>query len=153
MMEEYLRWLPRTLRTILRCEVTKDQTASFYLRMMSKPLLVLHLDEHGTDQDLVLKIVGGLLAKADESPNGRLEFREVLNGQWVMAAIHDFQLDDKKVNIYGGAVSLGHPIGASGARILTTLINGMERNSSKLGLASLCIGGGEASAIIVENYD
>ena len=70
-----------------------------------------------------------------------------------MAAIHDFQLDDKKVNIYGGAVSLGHPIGASGARILTTLINGMERNSSKLGLASLCIGGGEASAIIVENYD
>ena len=70
-----------------------------------------------------------------------------------MAAIHDFQLDDKKVNIYGGAVSLGHPIGASGARILTTLINGMERTSSKLGLASLCIGGGEASAIIVENYD
>ena len=70
-----------------------------------------------------------------------------------MAAIHDFQLDDKKVNIYGGAVSLGHPIGASGARILTTLINGMDRNSSKLGLASLCIGGGEASAIIVENYD
>jgi hypothetical protein len=57
---------------------------------MSKPLLVLHLDEHGTDQNLVLKIVGGLLAKSDESPNGRLEFREVLNGQWVMAAIHDF---------------------------------------------------------------
>ena len=70
-----------------------------------------------------------------------------------MAAIHDFQLDDKKVNIYGGAVSLGHPIGASGARILTTLIHGMERTSSKLGLASLCIGGGEASAIIVEKYD
>ena len=70
-----------------------------------------------------------------------------------MAAINDFQLDDKKVNIYGGAVSLGHPIGASGARILTTLIHGMERTSSKLGLASLCIGGGEASAIIVEKYD
>ena len=57
---------------------------------MSKPLLVLRLDEHGTDQNLVLKIVGGLLANVEESPNGRLEFREVLQGQSVMSAIHDF---------------------------------------------------------------
>ena len=70
-----------------------------------------------------------------------------------MAAIEDFNLNREKVNIYGGAVALGHPIGASGARILTTLINGMERTDSKLGLATLCIGGGEASALIVQRHD
>ena len=70
-----------------------------------------------------------------------------------MAAIEDFNLNKGKVNIYGGAVALGHPIGASGARILTTLINGMERTDSKLGLASLCIGGGEASALVIQKHD
>ena len=70
-----------------------------------------------------------------------------------MAAIEDFNLNKEKVNIYGGAVALGHPIGASGARILTTLINGMVRTDSKLGLATLCIGGGEASALIVQRHD
>ena len=70
-----------------------------------------------------------------------------------MAAIEDFNLKREKVNIYGGAVALGHPIGASGARILTTLINGMERTDSKLGLATLCIGGGEASALIIQRHD
>ncbi|MBU2492941.1 MAG: thiolase family protein [Bacteroidetes bacterium] len=59
-------------------------------------------------------------------------------------------LDISKVNIYGGAVALGHPIGASGARILTTLLHGLKRNNLKFGLASLCIGGGEAVAVIVE---
>ena len=67
-----------------------------------------------------------------------------------MAAIDDFNLDAEKVNIYGGAVALGHPIGASGARILTTLLNGMNKRNIDVGLATLCIGGGEASAIIVE---
>jgi len=70
-----------------------------------------------------------------------------------MAAIDDLKISPSKVNIYGGAVALGHPIGASGARILTTLIHGMGKTSSNLGLASLCIGGGEASAIIVKRYD
>ena len=70
-----------------------------------------------------------------------------------MAAVDDFQIPDKKVNLYGGAVALGHPIGASGARILTTLLNGMTRTNVMKGLATLCIGGGEASAIIVEKYD
>jgi len=70
-----------------------------------------------------------------------------------MAAIDDFQIPYKKVNIYGGAVALGHPIGASGARILTTLLNGMMRTNARNGLATLCIGGGEASAIIVGKYD
>tara|TARA_B100000424_G_scaffold16064_1_gene11632 strand:+ start:857 stop:2020 length:1164 start_codon:yes stop_codon:yes gene_type:complete len=67
-----------------------------------------------------------------------------------MAAIDDFQLDSSKVNINGGAIALGHPIGASGARILTTLIYALERKNKNLGLATLCIGGGEASAMIIE---
>ena len=61
-------------------------------------------------------------------------------------------LNPDKVNVNGGAVALGHPIGASGARILVTLIHEMKKRKSKYGLASLCIGGGEASALIVKNY-
>ena len=62
-------------------------------------------------------------------------------------------LDASKINVNGGAVALGHPIGASGARILVTLIHEMKKRNSKYGLASLCIGGGEASALIVKNYN
>ena len=61
-------------------------------------------------------------------------------------------LDPSKVNVNGGAVALGHPIGASGARILVTLIHEMKKRNSNYGLAALCIGGGEASAVIVKNY-
>lgn len=61
-------------------------------------------------------------------------------------------LSSENVNVNGGAIALGHPIGASGARILTSLIYEMKRRNSTYGLASLCIGGGEASALIVKNY-
>ena len=67
-----------------------------------------------------------------------------------MAAERELELDHAKVNIHGGAVALGHPIGASGARIFVTLLNAMENREANVGLASLCIGGGEASAVIVE---
>ena len=67
-----------------------------------------------------------------------------------MAAIREFAIDGKKVNVSGGAVAIGHPIGASGARILTTLLYGMRRLGAKRGLATLCNGGGEATAVIVE---
>ncbi|AFN75433.1 acetyl-CoA acetyltransferase [Melioribacter roseus P3M-2] len=62
-------------------------------------------------------------------------------------------LTGENVNVNGGAVALGHPIGASGARILTTLLHEMKKRNSRYGLASLCIGGGEASALIVKNYN
>jgi acetyl-CoA C-acetyltransferase len=62
-------------------------------------------------------------------------------------------LDNSKVNVNGGAVALGHPIGASGARVLVTLIHEMKKRNSKYGLASLCIGGGEAAALIVKNIN
>ncbi len=61
-------------------------------------------------------------------------------------------INPDKVNVNGGAIALGHPIGASGARILVSLIYEMKRRNSEYGLASLCIGGGEASALIVKNY-
>lgn len=61
-------------------------------------------------------------------------------------------LNPEKINVNGGAVALGHPIGASGARILVTLIHEMKKRNSNYGLASLCIGGGEASALIIQDY-
>ena len=67
-----------------------------------------------------------------------------------MAAEKELELPSEKVNIYGGAVALGHPIGASGARILVTLLNGLKRTGGKRGIACLCIGGGEAVALAVE---
>ncbi len=67
-----------------------------------------------------------------------------------MAAIKDLELELGKVNIHGGACALGHPIGASGARILVTLIHALRQNNKKRGVAALCIGGGEATAIAVE---
>ena len=67
-----------------------------------------------------------------------------------MAAIKELALDPAKVNVRGGAVALGHPIGASGARILTTLIHALRKEGRKRGIAAICIGGGEASAMLVE---
>jgi len=67
-----------------------------------------------------------------------------------MAAIKELGLDSQKVNVKGGSVALGHPIGASGARILTTLLYAMKDRGAKRGLATLCNGGGEATAMVVE---
>ena len=67
-----------------------------------------------------------------------------------MAAMHDVGIDHAKVNVNGGACALGHPIGASGARIIVTLIHALKNRGKKTGVASLCIGGGEAVAIAVE---
>lgn len=67
-----------------------------------------------------------------------------------MAAMKTLNLDHAKVNVNGGAISLGHPIGASGARVLVTLLNALHQRGQKRGLATLCIGGGEASGVIVE---
>lgn len=69
-----------------------------------------------------------------------------------LAAMHDLKIPREKVNIHGGACALGHPIGASGARILVTLIAALQHNGLQRGIASLCIGGGEATAIAVEIY-
>lgn len=67
-----------------------------------------------------------------------------------LAAMRELRLPAEKVNIHGGAIALGHPIGASGARIIVTLINALRRTGGKKGVASLCIGGGEATSIAIE---
>ncbi|MDY0013295.1 MAG: acetyl-CoA C-acetyltransferase [Rhodocyclaceae bacterium] len=67
-----------------------------------------------------------------------------------MAAMRDLQLAHEKVNIHGGACALGHPIGASGARIIVTLLGALRKTGGKRGVASLCIGGGEATALAIE---
>jgi acetyl-CoA C-acetyltransferase len=67
-----------------------------------------------------------------------------------MAAMKDIGIDPAKVNVNGGAVALGHPIGATGARIITTLIYALWKRGLKKGVAALCIGGGEGTAIALE---
>ncbi len=67
-----------------------------------------------------------------------------------MAAMRDHQIPHEKINIHGGACALGHPIGASGARIIVTLLGALKKTGGKRGVASLCIGGGEATAIAIE---
>jgi acetyl-CoA C-acetyltransferase len=93
---------------------------------------------------LVLKKTGLTLADID-----LFEINEAFSA--VSLAINrELGLDPKKVNVNGGAVALGHPIGATGARLVTTLLHAMEARGARRGLASLCIGGGEALAVVVE---
>jgi acetyl-CoA C-acetyltransferase len=70
-----------------------------------------------------------------------------------LAFIHDLGLSPDRVNVRGGAVALGHPIGCSGARILVTLLSAMKERDARLGCAAICIGGGEATAMVVERID
>ncbi|MEZ1441098.1 acetyl-CoA C-acyltransferase, partial [Pseudomonas shirazica] len=67
-----------------------------------------------------------------------------------MAAMRDLDLSHERLNVHGGACALGHPIGASGARIVVTLLNALQQYDLERGVAAVCIGGGEATAIAVE---
>jgi acetyl-CoA C-acetyltransferase len=95
--------------------------------------------------------IQGLLEKVDWSTKD-VDLFEINEAFAVvtMAAMRDLDLPHDKVNVYGGACALGHPIGASGARIVVTLLNALEKNDVTRGIAALCIGGGEATAIAVE---
>jgi acetyl-CoA C-acetyltransferase len=77
------------------------------------------------------------------------EINEAFSGSTV-AVLKELNLDPAKVNVNGGSVALGHPIGASGCRVLVTLLHEMVKQDKKTGLASLCLGGGEAVAMIVK---
>ena len=77
------------------------------------------------------------------------ELNEAFAAQ-MLACGKDLGLDESRVNVDGGAIALGHPIGASGARVLVTLLHAMKRRGARRGLASLCLGGGNAVAMIVE---
>jgi len=78
-----------------------------------------------------------------------VELNEAFAAQ-AIACIRELQLDAARVNIYGGAIALGHPLGATGARILTTLVHALRRTKSRYGLATMCIGVGQGIAMIVE---
>jgi acetyl-CoA C-acetyltransferase len=67
-----------------------------------------------------------------------------------LAVVRELRLDPAKVNVHGGAIALGHPIGASGARVLTTLIHALRARTLRYGVAALCIGGGMGIAMVVE---
>ena len=70
-----------------------------------------------------------------------------------LACIRELELDEATVNVYGGAIALGHPLGASGARILTTLVHALKRRGGRYGLATMCIGVGQGIAMIVERTE
>ena len=95
--------------------------------------------------------VRGVLAKARlQIQNIDLfELNEAFAAQ-MMACANELQIDPAKINVHGGAIALGHPIGASGARVLVTLLSALEQRGLRRGLASLCLGGGNAVAMIVE---
>ena len=97
------------------------------------------------------KAITKVLGKAGHTINDidLFEINEAFSNV-ALAAMRENNIPHEKVNIFGGAVSMGHPIGASGARILVTLISALKQKNKKLGLATLCIGGGEAAAVIVE---
>ena len=81
-----------------------------------------------------------------------IELNEAFAAQ-ILAVERELQWDRSRVNVHGGAIALGHPIGATGVKILTTLIYALKKRDKKLGLVSLCIGGGQGVAIIVENLN
>jgi acetyl-CoA C-acetyltransferase len=97
--------------------------------------------------------MGKLLERTGWSP-AEVDLYEVNEAFAVvtMAAMEELALPHDKVNVHGGACALGHPIGASGARIMVTLLAALEKYDLKRGMASLCIGGGEATAIAIERY-
>ena len=83
---------------------------------------------------------------------GMIELNEAFAAQ-SLAVIRELGLDMSKVNVSGGAIAMGHPLGATGARILTTLVHGMKRTGTKYGIATLCMGGGQGGAVLLELAD
>jgi len=112
-----------------------------------------HAHEPGLFTTAPVKAMQKLMAKINWSKDS-VDLFEINEAFAVvaMAAIHDLDLPLEKVNIHGGACALGHPIGASGARIVCTLLSALKHYNKQRGIASLCIGGGEATAIAIERY-
>ncbi|HWE35632.1 MAG TPA: acetyl-CoA C-acetyltransferase [Isosphaeraceae bacterium] len=111
----------------------------------------------GTDpRDLFLAPIGAVravLARANLAAQDieLFEINEAFAAQ-MLACVRALEIDPARVNIHGGAIALGHPIGASGARVLVTLLHALALRGARLGLAALCLGGGNAVAMIVERF-
>src|SRR5690606_1039294 len=98
------------------------------------------------------KAIPRALSAAGIAPS-EVDFYEINEAFSVVSIANNqlLHLDAEKVNVNGGAVALGHPLGASGARIIVTLLSVLQQNNGKIGVAGICNGGGGASAIVVEN--
>lgn len=131
-----------------------DQSTAHTINVDWMARIVAHATSGTAPRDVFIAPVLAIrqvLAKADLTMDDidLFEINEAFAAQMV-ACLNELQLDTERVNVWGGGISLGHPIGASGARVLVTLLSAMERTGARRGLASLCLGGGNAVAMIVE---
>ncbi|MCA9280085.1 MAG: thiolase family protein [Phycisphaeraceae bacterium] len=131
---------------------SEDKANSLGIKPIAK---ILAYHTHGVDpKDIFAAPIGGVsgvLAKAGLSVNDidLFEINEAFAAQ-VLCNIKELGISEDKLNIGGGGIALGHPIGASGARVLTTLVHQLHRTGGKRGVAALCLGGGNAVAMVVE---
>jgi acetyl-CoA C-acetyltransferase len=123
---------------------------------LSQPLArILGTTTNGVEPSMVMYAPKGAIEKLLANVGWKVgdvdlfEINEAFSAQLVVL-IKELKLDREKVNVHGGAVALGHPIGATGARILTTLIYALKHRGLKRGVASLCLGGGDAVAMAIE---
>ncbi len=122
----------------------------------SKPLAkVISYAHHAHDPKWFTTAPAGAMTKAVQAAGlsmNQIDLFEINEAfaAVTMVAMKELKLEEARVNVHGGAVAIGHPIGASGARILTTLVHALHLHQKRYGLATLCIGGGEAVALVVE---
>jgi acetyl-CoA C-acetyltransferase len=132
--------------------MTAEEAARRGLKPLAK--IVAHATQSQDPSEFTIAPIGSisnLLKKTgwDKAEVDLFEINEAF-AMVTMLAIREHGLDHAKVNIYGGACAQGHPVGSTGSRIIITLINALQRTGGKRGIASLCIGGGEATAVAIE---
>lgn len=132
--------------------MTADEAAKRGLKPLAK--IVAHATQSQDPSEFTIAPIGAmstLLKKAgwDKNDVDLFEINEAF-AMVTMLAMREHGLDHAKVNVYGGACAQGHPVGSTGSRIIVTLINALQRSGGKRGVASLCIGGGEATAVAIE---
>ncbi|MBX9915030.1 MAG: thiolase family protein [Pseudomonadaceae bacterium] len=132
--------------------MTAEEAARRGLKPLAK--IVAHATQSQDPSEFTIAPIGSisnLLKKTgwDKADVDLFEINEAF-AMVTMLAIREHGLDHAKVNIYGGACAQGHPVGSTGSRIIITLINALQRTGGKRGIASLCIGGGEATAVAIE---
>lgn len=134
--------------------VVAGETAAQSAKSALRAKIVAWAVHSGEPKDLFTAPIGAMekvLAKAKlrVADIDLFELNEAFAAQ-ALACARPLKIDSSKLNVHGGAIALGHPIGASGARVLVTLLHALHRRQLRLGLAALCLGGGEAVAMIVE---
>ena len=132
--------------------MTAAEAAKRGLKPLAK--IVAHATQSQDPSEFTIAPIGAmtnLLKKAgwDKNDVDLFEINEAF-AMVTMLAMREHGLDHAKVNVYGGACAQGHPVGSTGSRIIVTLINALQRTGGKRGVASLCIGGGEATAVAIE---